>query len=86
MTAEQKARQSEIMTVYNKARAAARKGLLDEGRVNRALGLLMSGTNGNRPYNTTTKTCDCPDHIKTGKACKHMIKMMMQVRISQAKA
>jgi hypothetical protein len=85
MTAEQKARQSEIFSVYNKARTAARQGLLDEKRVNRALGLLMS-KNSNRPYNTTVKGCDCPDHIKTGKACKHMIKMMMQVRISQAKA
>lgn len=85
MTAEQKARQSEIMTVYNKARAAARAGKLDEKRVNRALGLLMS-KNSNRPYNTTVKSCDCPDHAIYRNTCKHMIKNMMQVRISQAKA
>jgi hypothetical protein len=84
MTAEQKAQKSAIFTVYNKARAAARKGLLDEKRVNRALGLIQA-KNANRPYNTTVKACDCRD-AQMGNICKHRITAMMKVRISQAAA
>lgn len=73
---------SEIFSVYNKARAAARKGIggLDEKRVNRAFGYLLSGEF--RPYNTTIKKCDCPDAIRNpGIVCKHRAELMIITRI-----
>ncbi len=75
---------SEIFTQYNKARAAARRGKLDAKRVNRALGVAQSKTP--RPYITTARTCNCPDHIKNPAiACKHMIAKMIEVRASQSR-
>ncbi len=74
---------SEIFSVYNKARKAARQGKLDEDRLNRALGLIQRKDGGARPYMTTAKTCTCPDFTRTGKPCKHIIKNWMQIRIEQ---
>lgn len=71
---------SELMSWYNRARSAARRGKLDIERVNRALGWLEK----KEPhiYETTTKSCSCPDHKnKPAIACKHMIGIMILSRI-----
>lgn len=75
---------SQIFGVYNKARAAAKAGKLDEKRVNRALGYLLSGQAASKwaEYNTTVKFCGCPDHRK-GHTCKHQIALMVYKRIEQ---
>jgi hypothetical protein len=76
---------SEIFRWYNKARAAARKGLLDLPRTNRALGILISGSHSAKfiEYSTTLISCDCPDHQYRPKnsPCKHMQAKMIQTRI-----
>lgn len=76
---------SEMFTVYNLARAAARKGALDEARVNRALGYLQSGEAQQawEKYQTTTKTCQCPDHIYRQQTCKHIISLMIAIVIER---
>ena len=74
---------NELFTQYNRARAAARKGLLDPKRVNKALGLAQSKTA--RPYLTTTKSCSCPDASRhPGQPCKHMIAAMIEYRATHA--
>jgi hypothetical protein len=74
---------SELFTQYNRARAAARKGLLDPKRVNKALGLAQSKTA--RPYLTTTKSCSCPDrYYHPDKPCYHMIEKMLEYRATHA--
>jgi len=73
---------SEIFSMYNKARAAAKKGKLDAGRVNRALGVLQSKQS--RGYQTTIKSCNCEDHKRHPQvACKHMVAKMIETRIEQ---
>lgn len=71
---------SEIFSIYNKARKAARQGKLNPAHVNKALGLLLSGKE--RPYVTTLKTCTCPNW-RSGIPCKHQVKRMMEYRIEQ---
>jgi hypothetical protein len=75
-----------LMSTYNKAKAAARNGKLDITRTNKALGILMSKNSAARleKYLTTTRTCSCPDHARTGKPCKHMIARMIEVRSQPA--
>jgi hypothetical protein len=74
---------SQLFTQYNKARKAAREGKLDPKAVNKALGLCQSSQE--RPYFTTTKSCNCPAFVYgNGKACKHMVAKMLKVRIAQA--
>ena len=75
---------SNLFVAYNKARSAARHGKLDLARVNRALGVAQAKSE--RPYNSTVNSCDCPDHRKTGKPCKHMIAKMLEVRAVQYQA
>lgn len=77
---------SQIFSVYNKARAAARAGKLDAQRVNRALGYLLSGNAVEKweEYQTTIKTCNCPDFVYRHKTCKHQISLMIYRRIEQA--
>lgn len=72
---------SEIFTVYNFARHAARLGKLDQGRVNRALGLVLSGER--RPYLTSVAGCTCPD--SRNHVCKHRIAKMIEYRIQEAR-
>lgn len=73
---------SEIFSMYNKARAAARKGKLEAGRVNRALGILQTQNYVNK-YNTTIHSCNCEDHKRHQVPCKHMVALMIKVRIGQ---
>lgn len=64
-------RKSTIFSEYNKQRSTARKAGKDTARINRGLGLALSGKA--RPYLTTAHTCDCPDARYRGVVCKHMI-------------
>jgi hypothetical protein len=73
---------SEIFSVYNKAKAAARAGLLDARRVDRALGILIADRV--RPYRTTKNSCTCPDARRN--RCKHQIAEMMRRRMLAAQA
>jgi hypothetical protein len=74
---------SELFTQYNRARAAARKGLLDPKRVNKALGLAQLKTP--RPYKTTINSCNCKDRINRPTVkCAHMIKEMIEYRATHA--
>jgi hypothetical protein len=85
MTAPAEVTKSQIMTVYNHARKAARLGKLDEKRLNRALGVLMSKTP--RPYHTTIYSCDCPDHQRHPEiTCKHMLAAAIVYRVQHPKA
>ena len=78
------ATKSAIFTTYNKARKAARQGKIDGKRLNRVLGILLSKSYPHQ-YNTTIKTCDCPDSRRHPEiVCKHRLAAMIQVRISQA--
>ena len=72
---------SEIFSVYNKAKAAARAGLLDARRVDRALGNLIADRD--RPYRTTKNSCTCPDARRN--RCKHQIAEMMRRRMIAAR-
>lgn len=79
---------SEIMSWYNRARAAARKGKknMDEARTNRALGCLMSGHAQEHwtQYHTTTYACACPDrHFHPNVPCKGMVAKMIATRIDE---
>ena len=73
---------SALFRVYNKARAAARRGELDEKRVNEALGILQR-RNYERPYRTTIWYCDCPDSVYRGIVCKHRIALQIRHRMTQ---
>ncbi len=73
---------SATMTVYNLAKAWARRsGLTDEGRVNRALGILKKQDALERAimkYGATVDHCDCPDSQSgRGQVCKHRVAVMM---------
>lgn len=73
---------SAVFSAYNRARAAARKGLLDPKKVNRALGVLQ---HGEWKYQTTLKACTCPDFQRNHTACKHMIAKMINFRAAEQK-
>jgi hypothetical protein len=70
---------SQIFTQYNKARKAVSDGILERGRVNRALGIAQSKSE--RKYETTVGHCTCPDSTyRPGVVCKHRIALMMEIR------
>ena len=79
---------SQLMSVYNKARTAARQGKLDPARVNRAFGILQAKDAGAHlsKYGATVKSCTCIDHARTGKPCKHMIAQMIVTRAAPQKS
>lgn len=68
-------RKSEIFKEYNKIKAQTRKAGKDTKRADRALGLSLSGEE--RPYLTTSHTCDCPDSRFRGATCKHQIRQQI---------
>jgi hypothetical protein len=78
------------MQVYNSALAWARRtGLTDDGRVNRALGILKKPgalERAETEYGATVDGCDCPDSQFNGVVCKHRIAVMMQVRVDEGKS
>jgi len=68
---------------YNKAKGAGKRGQLETGRVNRALGLLMSGKiyEKRSEYASTSGHCLCPDAVQRGAICKHRIAEMILSRV-----
>ena len=70
----------DLVSSYNKVRAfAKRTGIFDEGRVNRAWGILMSCKLNDKveQYGSTMKTCDCPDSQIRMVYCKHSIGLVI---------
>ena len=78
------------MEVYNSARAWVRRtGLTDEGRLNRALGILKKPGALDRAvleYGTTVGQCSCPDQEIRGLICKHRLALMMWARVQEGKS
>jgi hypothetical protein len=75
--------QSDLMKAYNKAKVVAKTtDRLDEGRVDRAWGLLMKGNLESKAieYGTTIGECQCPDSSIRGMVCKHSIGLMIVAR------
>ena len=72
---------SATMTVFNLARTWARRsGLTDEGRVNRALGILKREGALERAivkYGATVDECLCPSNQHSDLVCKHRVAVMM---------
>lgn len=68
---------------YNKAKGAGKRGQLETGRVNRALGLLLSGKIDTKrsEYACTSGRCLCPDAVQRGSICKHRIAEMIISRV-----
>lgn len=76
--------QSELMSVYNKAKAHNVFG--DLKRTHRALGYLMQKDQSWREkYHPTTRSCNCEDHCLGKFICKHMRAIMIETRIEQSK-
>lgn len=68
-----------ILRHYNHARPAARSGAIDEGRLNRALGIALR--NDPQKYGETTRMCLCPDAKAPGHFCKHRLRMILMQRV-----
>lgn len=67
---------SGIFSIYNKARALARRSpdLVDVARLNKALGILQSkGYFADKDYTCTRQYCTCPDHKYRRPNCEHML-------------
>lgn len=72
---------SEVFTQYNKANGAVKNGKLEQGRVNRALGIVQTKAEDIR-YTTTIGTCTCPDSIyRPTQTCKHRVALMIDQRV-----
>jgi hypothetical protein len=74
---------SDLMAAYNKAKHVAKTtDRLDEGRVDRAWGMLMKGNLESKTleYGTTIEECQCPDSTIRGMVCKHSIGLMIVAR------
>ncbi len=72
---------SATMSAYNAAMTWARRsGLTDEGRVNRALGILKAKGALERAivkYDATVDECLCPSNAHSDLICKHRVAVMM---------
>lgn len=87
---------SNLMKAYNLARQAK---VFDTGRLNRALGIVQRNSTkllsdgkldvtGSEWRTATIKDCDCPDHQRGTKYCKHIISAMLIIkaqRLSEVK-
>ena len=82
---------SQLMTAYNKARLAK---CFDAKRLNRAFGIVQSNStrllpdgrldvNVNSWHMATIASCDCEDHKRGTKYCKHIIAAMLVTRARQ---
>ena len=84
-----KATRSEIFSIYNKMRSLVRSGIFEAGRLNRALGLMISqsitGSHVGDEYVATRSTCTCPDSTYRHSKCKHMIAVNMLYSIHTAR-
>jgi hypothetical protein len=65
-------RRSQIFSAYNKLKSRTRKAGQDTKRVDRALGLSLSGRAS--PYLSTPYSCNCPDAMYRGIVCKHQLR------------
>jgi hypothetical protein len=81
---------SSIISVYNWAKRVARAGMIDEQRLNRALGIVLSNdyhtgddVNWRAAYGTTTRFCDCPDSKVRKAICKHRLAAMIEQRVRE---
>jgi hypothetical protein len=74
-----------VLEQYNKAKGAGKRHQLDEGRVNRAFGLVMSSAfcAKMRQYGTTYRSCYCPDAENRTAFCKHRLAFIMNWRAIQ---
>jgi hypothetical protein len=70
---------STIWSNYNTARGLVRDGILDAGRLNRALGIAQSKERTHlSEYHTTTNRCECPDSkFSRGHVCKGRIALVL---------
>lgn len=67
---------STIFSNYNACKQLVRDGLLDAGRLNRALGVAQSKKQ--REYHTTSGHCDCPDaKYRPAYVCKHRVALVL---------
>lgn len=84
-----KATRSEIFSAYNRIRTLVRSGIFEAGRMNRALGLMISqsltGSHIGDEYVTTRNGCSCPDSTYRHSKCKHMIAVNMLYSIHTAR-
>ena len=74
------------MSAYNYAKWYGKEtGQFDDKRVDKALGILMSGKLQDKvdQYNTTIKTCECPDWQYRTIHCKHRIAVMIDIKHDQ---
>ena len=88
--------QSQRMTIYNKAKNAAKHGATTKSGlsvkpevVNRALGVLQrkdqTWRTAYHPYCDGNKVwhCACPDHTNRGGLCKHIVAIMLEHKIDK---
>ena len=69
---------SSLFINYNAARTLVRVGLLDAGRLNRALGLAQTKAPA-VTYRTTSYACSCPDaQYRPMVVCKHRLSLFLQ--------
>ena len=69
---------SSLFINYNAARTLVRDGLLDSGRLNRALGLAQT-KHPVLAYRTTSLGCTCPDaQYRPNLVCKHRLSLFLQ--------
>lgn len=69
---------SHIFAAYNMARPLAKRGQLDAGRLNRALGIAISNKREHiSRYHTTKHTCTCPDFAKRHRICKGVLAVQL---------
>ena len=76
--------ESALFSAYNAAKKWARKtGLTDEGRIDRALGIIRSGALEEKiaEYSTTKTNCYCLD--KRGLICKHVMAVLIQLKANE---
>ena len=76
--------ESALFSAYNEAKKWARRsGLTDEGRVNRAFGIVRSGKLEEKiaEYATTKTACHCPD--RRGLICKHRMAILIQLKANE---
>jgi hypothetical protein len=83
MTAKKNYNQSALMSAYNYGKSWARRtGIATTDRVDRAFGYLMSGNAEGKweEYQTTTESCQCPDHQYRSVFCKHIMSFLINAK------
>ena len=88
MIADMYGDRSKLMSAYNFARWFARRSpMLEEGRVNRAWGYIMSGKLVTKceEYGTTISECYCYDSER-GWICKHRIGLQIIAKAKELAA